>query len=129
MTYSIASMTYEEANKKQGGLSKIRARECQTLNEARAIARRIIDVERSTYKCTIFDDNTAGYVTFKPTGQRLKNTMGDEVGEVIKHWVYPNKEGSQIFYYPNYDYKPNKARMKFRKYVVKKDGSLGQGYW
>lgn len=129
MTYSVTSMTYMEANKKQGGVSKIVARDCKTLNDARRIARRTVDNERSIYKCEIYDDSTAGYVVFAPTGQRLKNTMGECVGEVIKHWVYPNARGSEVFYYPDYDYKPNKDRMKFHKYVVKKDGSLGQGHW
>lgn len=128
MTYTITSVTYAESNKKQGGVGRIERRDIKTIAQARKVARQIVNNDKNLYKCEIYDDGSASYVTFEPTGQRLKSTLGDKTGEVIKHWVYPNRKGYEIFYYPDYGYKSNR-NMKFRKYIVKADGELGQGYY
>lgn len=126
-TYTVTKQTYAEANKRQGGMSQTVCMGCDTLEEARRIARKVVHSERGIYRCEIFDEGTADYVYFKPAGQRVKSTLGKRVGEVIKHWVYPNARGWEVFYYPDFSYSPNK-RMSHRKYILKADGTLGRGY-
>lgn len=76
----------------------------------------------------IYDDSTVKPIVFIPTGQKLKNTLGEKIAEVHKYGAGAF-EGT-VFYYPSYDsqyYKKRNAR--YHKYILHRDGSLGQGMW
>jgi hypothetical protein len=76
----------------------------------------------------IYDDSMVKPIVFIPTGQKLKNTLGEKIAEVHKHGAGAF-EGT-VFYYPSYDSQYYKKRnAKYHKYILHRDGSLGQGMW
>lgn len=123
MTYTIIESGYNST------IGKTIDRDIQTLTEARRLAYKTIKNSKTPIRSVkIFDDSTAKYVTFMPTNQRLKSTMGEEIAEVIMH--HAGFFEGVVFYYPDYSsqyYK--KSNAKYHKYVLNKDGSLGKGMW
>lgn len=106
-------------------IGKVVGRDVPSLTEARKIAYRAIKNGKSV---EIFDNSTAKYVDFLPTGQRLQSTLGEEVATVTKHTAGAF-EGA-VFYYPNYHSQYYKKRnAKYHKYFLNSDGTLGQGTW
>lgn len=95
----------------------------------------LTDARRKAYasvtpyqKIDIYDDSMVKPIVFIPTGQKLKNTLGEKIAEVHKHGAGAY-EGT-AFYYPSYDSQYYKKRnAKYHKYILHKDGSLGQGMW
>lgn len=120
MVFDIVA--YEYTNAKIG---KIVGRDVPSLTEARKIAYKAV---KNGKWAEIYDNSTAGYVDFLPTGQRLKNTMGEEVAMVTKHNA--GAFAGTLFYYPNYHSQYYKKRnAKYHKYFLNSDGTLGQGTW
>lgn len=74
----------------------------------------------------IYDDSMVKPIVFIPTGQKLKNTLGEKIAEVHKGSMTWCED--TIYYYPEYKsqyYKKRNAR--YHKYILHRDGSLGQG--
>ena len=106
-------------------VGKVVGRNVSTLTEARKIAYRAI---KNGTSVEIFDNSTAKYVDFIPTGQRLQSTLGEEVATVTKHTA--GAFAGAVFYYPNYHSQYYKKRnAKYYKYFLNSDGTLGQGTW
>lgn len=94
-----------------------------TLKEARKEAYRQV----SCRECiAIYDDSMVKPIVFIPTGQKLKTTLGEKIAEVHKGsttWCEDT-----IYYYPEYKSQYYKKRnAKHQRYILHKDGSLGQG--
>lgn len=74
----------------------------------------------------IYDDSTVKPIVFTPTGQKLKNTLGEQIAEVYKHGE--SKFSDTVIYCPNYLSQYYKKRNAIhQRYILHKDGSLGQG--
>lgn len=98
----------------------------EVLTEARKIAYKTIKTEHKSV--IIYDNSLVPDFVFKPTGQSLKSTLGEEIAEVNMHSA--GAFAGKVFYYPDYHSQYYKKRnAKYHKYFLNKDGSLGQGTW
>lgn len=124
--FDIVIYPYEASNEVlKRGMSRYTGRvigQAHTLTNAR---KRAVAELAKTDECyvVIHDASTAKYVTFTPNKQRLKSALGDVVGEVY---------GNLGLHHPNryYIWYPAETeKMKYRKYLLNKDGTLGRGMW
>lgn len=125
MTYTVIVWPYEALNENVRGMSKSTGRilgPAKDMNDARKKAMMALKKTIRHY-CVIYDDSSANYVTFGPTGQRLKSSEGDEVGHVFGYDGYDKR---LFLFYPNGQ---SKTKYKYSKYPINKDGSLGKGMW
>lgn len=94
-----------------------------TLKEARKEAYKWVSCKNCI---NIYDDSMVKPIVFIPTGQKLKNTLGEKIAEVHKGsrtWCEDT-----IYYYPEYKSQYYmKRNATHQRYILHKDGSLGQG--
>lgn len=92
----------------------------------------LTDARRKAYasvtpyqKINIYDDSMVKPIVFIPTGQKLKNTLGEQIAVVHKHSA--GVFGYITFYYPIYDSQYYKKRNATRqRYILHEDGSIGR---
>lgn len=111
-----------EENYSNKGVGRILGR-YDTLTDARRKAYASV----TTYNwIAIYDDSMVKPIVFIPTGQKLKNTLGEQIAEVHKHGAGELK--NIALYYPDYHSQYYKKRnAKHQKYYLHRDGSLGAG--
>lgn len=94
-----------------------------TLKEARKEAYKWVSCKEHI---SIFHGQYDSSVVFLPTGQKIENILGEKIAEVHKGsrtWCEDT-----IYYYPEYKSQYYKKRnAKHQRYILHKDGSLGQG--
>lgn len=112
---------------RSNGIGDIIKRECDSIVDARRVA---YSSAMKGYKTVeIYDTSTAKMVVFSPTGQKIPSTLGDLIGTVSAQAFH--SQNSTMFFAPVLVPTPEYARskgMKFRRYIIQKDGSLGEGF-
>lgn len=94
-----------------------------TLKEARKEAYKQVSCKGYI---SIYDDSMVKPIVFIPTGQKLKNTIGEKIAEVHKGSMTWCED--TIYYYPDYKSQYYKKRnAKRQRYTLHRDGSLGRG--
>lgn len=126
--FDIVIYPYEASNEVlKRGMSKYTGRhigQAHTITNARK--RAVAELAKTDeYYAVIHDASTAKYVTvtFTPNKQRIKSAFGDVVGEVYGNLGLHNPN-RYFLWYP-----AETQKMKYRKYILNKDGTLGQGSW
>lgn len=96
---------------------------CKTIVNARKTAYAEI-ADKVYHDIEIYDESTAKYITFIPNGQRIQNTFGNLIGSVTIQRI-GLIQGTRYFH-PSLSY-PKFKDLKYRRYILKADGTLGEG--